>query len=1012
MHDDRVLDGRIRRELDERVLALVHTESRPLTITAGPSLGALTPFEAGQWWGPPWGTTWFRFEGEIPEHWAGRRVEAVIDLGFHPDAAGFQCEGLVVDSAGRPVQGIHPRRTNLPIAAVAGPVRIDLEAASNPTFVQFRPPTLGGADAAGRDSPLLYRFRRAELVLVDTEAEALAHDLDVLAGLRRVLPADDPRRARLGADLAGAIDLLPDVAAARHRLRPAWQPARPTSHRIVATGHAHIDTAWLWPIGETVRKCTRTFTSAVDLLDRMPDHRFSCSQAQQYAWIEERHPELFERIGHHVAGGRWIPVGGMWVEADMNLPAGESLVRQIVHGQRYFESRFGMRCTEVWIPDVFGYPAGLPQVFAAGGMRRFVTQKLSWNKQNRFPHHTFAWEGLDGTRVLTHFPPVDTYNAEVTPADCAHASHNFADHVWSSWSLMPYGYGDGGGGPTREMVERARRLGDLDGAPRVEIGSPAEFFGHVEREIAGGAPVPVWRGELYFETHRGTLTSQRRTKIGNQRCEKLLRHLELWSATAGEHADVDDLWREVLTLQFHDILPGSSIAWVHAEAEATFDRVAAELEQRIDAVVARLAPPAALANPGGGPRDEVVIVDGPVDEPVDGPHQVLTGDDEPPRYAYRAMVPGSAIVPALALEADDAVVVTERSMTNGHVAVRFDIDGHVVSMIDLSHRRELIPTGRRAAVLELAVDHPVEYDAWDVESWTVTAGVPIEDDTEIEVLDAGPLVGRMRVRRRAGESSFVVTYSLRAGSPRLDIDLDIDWQHSEHLVSIRFPLAVHADRAGCDVQFGIVERPTHDSTSWDAAKFEVCAHRFVDIAEPSFGVAVLNDGPYGHGIHAHPDHTAPGTNDIRVSLLRSARYPDPDADHGRHHIRLAVLPHGPGRAEVVAEAEAFIHPIRAVTGTATAAPDPLVTLHGDGVLIDAVKMADDRGDDPAGDLIVRLHEHLGDRRPITLVADGPITAASRCTLLEEPTSGLEVSDGIVTLTLRPFELVTLRLSRG
>ena len=360
------------------------------------------------------------------------------------------------------------------------------------------------------------------------------HDLDVLDGLMRTLALDDPRRRRLLRDIERALDLVPDVAAARHAVEAALAlPARSSAHRIVATGHAHIDTAWLWPIRETRRKCERTFASAVRLMDEYPEYRFVCSQAQQYAWIEERQPELFARIAAKVESGQWVPTGGMWVESDMNLPSGESLVRQIVHGQRYFEQHFGRRCTEVWIPDVFGYPAGLPQVFAAGGMTRFVTQKLSWNKQNRFPHHTFWWEGLDGTRVLTHFPPVDTYNAEITPAECAHAVANFSEHGWSDWSLMPFGHGDGGGGPTREMLERARRLADLDGAPRVAIGTPAEFFRNVEREIHLGAPVPVWRGELYFETHRGTLTSQIRTKLGNRRCEQLLREAELWAATSG-----------------------------------------------------------------------------------------------------------------------------------------------------------------------------------------------------------------------------------------------------------------------------------------------------------------------------------------------------------------------------------------------------------------------------------------------------------------------------------------------
>jgi alpha-mannosidase len=1018
MHDDRqVIERRIDRELWQRLMPLVHVDRRPLAVEAGPSLQELGPFEVGARWGSPWGTTWFRFSGEIPEQWAGRRVEAVIDLGFHPDAAGFQCEGMVVDERGRPVQGIHPRRTNYAVEPCPGPVTIDLEAASNPSFPQFVPSPLGDAAAADLDQPLLYRFRRAELVVIDAEAEALVHDLDVLDGLMRTLDHGDPRRARLLRQIERALDLVPDVGAARRAVGPALeQRSRSSAHHIVATGHAHIDTAWLWPVRETIRKCIRTFASATRLLRQYPEHRFSCSQAQQYAWIEERTPELFAEIVELVREGRWMPVGGMWVEADMNLPSGESLVRQIVLGQRYFEERFGMRCTEVWIPDVFGYPAGLPQVFAAGGMHRFVTQKLSWNKQNRFPHHTFWWEGLDGTRVLTHFPPVDTYNAEITPEQCAHASANFLDHAWSDWSLMPFGHGDGGGGPTREMLERARRLADLDGSPTVQVGTPAEFFDRVEAELRRGADAPVWRGELYFETHRGTLTSQIRTKLGNRRCERLLREVELWAATAGVPADVDHLWREVLTQQFHDILPGSSIAWVHADAEAVFERVAADLEQRVAGLLSQLAPgdtapggagpagaePAGaepgvtLANATSHARDEVMIVEATPDGT--GPtQQVGLG-----RTAFRAVVPAMGLAAATAIDVADRVVVTDRSMTNRHLAVRWDGDGHLVSVIDVARARELIPTDAVAAVLELAVDHPVEYDAWDLEAWTAAGGHPIGRAELVEVVAEGPLVGQMRVHRRFGPSSAVVTYTMRAGSARLDIGLEIDWHHDEHLLSMSFPLDVRADTAVCDIQFGAVARPTHPSSPWDAAKFEVCAHRYVDLAEPSFGVAVLNDGRYGHGVF---------DGRIRVSLLRAASYPDPHADQGRHEVNLALFPHGPGRAEVVREAERFNQPVRLVHGGSGAGPGvpvPVVELLvGDGVEIDAVKLADDG----SGDLVVRLHEAVGDRRAVTLRSDRRIAAASRCNLLEEPTAGLEVGDGIVALTLRPFELVTLRLTR-
>ena len=985
--DRGVVEERVTRELYERVLPLVERDRVGLSITAGPSLDEQAPFATGSAWGPPWGTTWFVFTGSVPEHWAGQRVEAVVDLGFRADAAGFQCEGLIVDEVGRPVQGIHPRRTNHRVDATPGPVTIRLEAASNPSFPQFVPSPLGSPDTAG-DAPL-YRFRRADLTLIDSGAEALVHDLDVIDGLMRTMALDDHRRPRFLRTLERALDACPDVVHARAELRPLLDTHAATSaHRVIATGHAHIDTAWLWPIREAIRKCTRTFASAVRLMDEYPEYRFSCSQAQQYAWIEERQPELFERISVKVRGGQWVPVGGMWVEADMNLPSGESLVRQIVHGQRWFEAKFGRRCTEVWIPDVFGYPASMPQVYAAGGMHRLVTQKLSWNATNRFPHHTFWWEGLDGTRVLTHFPPIDTYNAEITPTEVVQSAQRFREAAWSDWSLMPFGHGDGGGGPTREMLERARRLADIDGSPRVSIGSPAEFFEHVEREaFAGehgrGAPVPVWRGELYFETHRGTLTSQLRTKVGNRRCERLLREVELWSATLGRPADVDHLWREVLTQQFHDIIPGSSIAWVHADAERVHATVIEALEARRGALLDTLVPAGDhVVNPAAVDRDEVI-------DTVAGP--------------MRVQVHANGIAPLVAIDADDRVVVTERSMTNHHLAVRWDTDGHLISVIDVARARELLPAGAAGAVLELAPDHPVQYDAWDLESWTPDLGETVSaaggGDVTVGVIDDGPLLGRVRVTRRFGPSTAIATYTLRAGSPRLDIGVELDWQHREHLLSMAFPLDVHTDTAACDIQFGHVRRPTHPSTSWDAAKFEVCAHRYVDVSEPGFGVAVLNDGRYGHGLFG---------GRVRVSLARGAQYPDPDADRGHHTVRLALFPHGPGLDEVVAEAERFNVPVRVVSGSASSAPEPVVTLVGDGVEIDAIKLADDPAEP---DLIVRLHESVGNRTRVSVGCDRRILAASRCNLLEEPESGLEVGDGICAFTVMPFELVTLRLTR-
>lgn len=1005
MHSDRdLVEKRIRRELWERVLPLVHPDRRPLTVAAGPDLDQLEAFEPGSSWGAPWATTWFELTGDIPADWAGARVEAVIDLGFHQRAAGFQCEGLVVDVATdgtvTPLQGIHPRRTNYAVESRPGPVRLRVEAASNPMFAQFTPSPLGSLHTAG-DRPL-YRFREASIVVVDPEAEALAYDIEVLDGVMRSLASDDPRRARLLRTLAATLDRVPDIAAARQTIAPAMAEdfGDATRHRAVAIGHAHIDTAWLWPLRETMRKCTRTFASAVALMDDYPEYLFCCSSAQHHAWIEQQHPELFARIGERVERGQWIPVGGMWVEADMNLPSGESLVRQIVFGQRYFEEKFARRCTEVWIPDVFGYPAGLPQVFAAGGMHRFVTQKLSWNKQNRFPHSTFWWEGLDGTRVLTHFPPVDTYNAEITPSEFAFSIARFRDHGWSGDSLMPFGHGDGGGGPTREMLERARRLAHIDPRATLEIGTPAAMFERIEQDASLGAPVPVWRGELYFETHRGTLTSQLKTKLGNRRCERLLVEAELWSTTLGRRAEIDELWKQVLTLQFHDILPGSSIAWVHEDAERTFADIEAELQTRIGELLADAVGEGLwLANPADASIDEVVVVE----SAVTGEHVQRLADGS---IALRVTVPALGVAELAPRPVADRVVLSDTSMTNGHLAVRWDAHGSITSIIDLRAARELVPVGRLAAVLELAPDHPVEYDAWDLESWTRAAGEPLSGsrDVAVEIVDDGPLVGRVRVRRRFGPSSSIVTYELHADSRQLLVHVELDWHHDEHLLSMAFPIDVRADQAMCDIQFGVVGRPTHPSSPWDAAKFEVCAHRYVDLAEPDFGVAILNTGRFGH-------HVFDGG--VRVSLARAARYPDPGADRGHHEVTLAIRTHDAGLADVRSAAARLNAPLRVIEGGSGHVRSPIVVVTGAdgsearGVEIDAVKLADDG----SGDLIVRLHEAIGNRTRIAVATPDRIAAAWYCNLLEEVETGEEVGDGAVTLTVRPFQIITLRLRR-
>ncbi|MFE1908112.1 alpha-mannosidase [Streptomyces gardneri] len=1029
MHSkQRLTEQRLARVLDQRIRPAVHALTAPLDIAiwnvpgepVPVAEGLAAPYEPvtlGHRWGPAWTTSWFRISGRVPEEWAGRRVEAVVDIGFNFTGAGFSSEGLVYRADGTVVKALNPRNAYIPVAdpAVGGEeFTYYVEAAANPNLnddhlpshTGDRPSWLtggvgdGGPLAGGRDvgnphigrphvDAPIYQLLRLDLAVFDTEVWELAQDLDVLGGLMRELPESEPRRWQLLQTVERALDGidLQDVSgsatAAREVLRPALAaPAAPSAHRMSAVGHAHIDTAWLWPLRETVRKVARTLSNVTHLMDDHPDFRFAMSQAQQLAWLKEHRPEVYGRVQEKAKTGQFLPVGSLWVEPDTNIIGGESLARQLIHGKRFYLDEFGVETAEMWLPDTFGYNAAMPQLMKLAGVRWFLTQKISWNTTNKFPHHTFWWEGIDGTRIFSHFPPVDTYNAEITGAELAHAVRNFQDKEAASTSLLPFGYGDGGGGPTREMLARAARVEDLEGSPRVAIESPADFF---ERAHAEYPDAPVWLGELYLEFHRGTLTSQLRTKQGNRRGEHLLREAELWSATAAvrtglayPHEALDRLWKTVLLHQFHDILPGSSIGWVHREAEATHAAVTAELEA-ITAEAQR-----ALAGEG---EERVVFNASP-----------YTRDGVPALGAApRTDSPARPVAPA---PAEGGHV-----LDNGLVRVRLDDRGLVTSAYDITAAREALAPGTTANLLQLHQDFPNEYDAWDIDAFYRNTVHDLTEADSVTVEADG-----VRIVRTVGDSRIEQFLSLGEGSRRLDIDTVIDWNEREKLLKAAFPLDVRADHSSAEIPFGHVQRPTHTNTSWDAAKFEFCAHRFLHVGERGWGAAVVNDSTYGHEVTRDVRSDGGTTTTVRLSLLRAPRYPDPDSDQGRHHLRYGFVI-GADIADAVREGYGFNVPERSVPGS-SAEVVPLVATDDDAVVIDTVKLADDR----SGDVVVRLYEAYGGRATALLSTGFPLESAAVTDLLERPLAPGEDSGaarqtaaGQLSLTLRPFQIVTLRL---
>jgi alpha-mannosidase len=1011
-HDHDKAFARIDRFRRDHLLPAVRRADVDLTLSrwdapgepvsfAEASVQEFVPTRTGDAWGLPWGTSWFEVTGSVPDAWGsfetdGFRFEASMDLGFSPAKPGFQSEGLVWLPDGRIVKGLEPRNHHVPVdVSAGGTLRFYVEAASNPDFSggndfksadAFAPSPYGDPASAPRHP--LYRLGRFTVALIDTGVERLQLCVQVLAELAAELPATSPRRAEILHALENAIALLDpdDIAAgtpaALELLQPVLSsPAAASAHHLVATGHAHIDSAWLWPTRETVRKVARTFANVLNRMDEDKNLIFVASSAQQYAWVKERYPELFERVRARVAEGRFIPVGGMWVESDTNMPGGEALIRQFLLGSDFFRTEFGVETDGAWLPDSFGYSAALPQILRGVGANWFFTQKLCWNDTDVFPHSTFTWEGNDGSRVLSHQTPVNTYSSGITPRELFKAERNFREHGPASTSLLPFGFGDGGGGPTREMLERIELLHDLDGSPTIEISTPSEFFAHTREEYT--AP-PVWAGELYLEFHRGVFTSQARTKHGNRRSEHLLREAELWATTAAVLADapypydeLDAAWQTVLLHQFHDILPGSAIAWVHREAERRYAEVATALEQIIASSLHALV--------------------GTGDEP-------LTANTSP--YPIDGVSSGAISFPRFAT---DEVRVTESEggyvLSNEHLNVRTDATGLVVSVIDTASNRELIPEGTSANLLQLHVDTPSEWDAWNIDS---TYRASVRDIIAIDDL---------RLERDAnGSASVVVTRSfsrstatqrltLAPGARSVTFETTVDWHEHNKLLKLAFPLDIHTERYASETAVGHVWRPTHSNTSWDDARFEACAHRWVHVEEPGFGVGIVNDSTYGHDVTRRASGDSTPYTVVRQSLLRAALYPDPAADEGTHVFRSAlVVGNLLDTSRLGYALNGLSRPVRGSREVT-----PLVqTVGTTTVLIESVKLAQDR----SGDLIVRLVERIGGRTAAQLQLPERTREVVRVDLLERPTADAPLEwtpDEPLVVQFQPFEIVTLRI---
>lgn len=939
----------------------------------------------GRVFGPEWATFWIRGNVSVPMEWAGRRVDLIW--------IAHNCEGtLWIDGKAR--QGLNWNHGKRPDAVLVEEAKggesfsFQIELACSGLFGQWEIET-------PFDSVSPYVLDRAEIGLFDPDAWRLYFDYAVLQQLEEQIALEDStiektRGGQLLFELnrfANAYDpddrgTWDDAASSLSGLYE--QHNATTTHEMSAIGHAHIDTAWLWPLSETWRKCERTFASQIAYMDVYPDFRFACSQAQQYEAIKRRNPELYARIKERVERGQWIPTGGTWVEPDCNLPSGESLVRQFLYGQRFFEKEFGTRCAQFWNPDVFGYNAQLPQIMRLAGIRHFLTQKLSWNKFNRPRYHTFLWEALDGSQVVAHFPPADTYNADATIPEIRKNVGDYNDHDRSRHSLYVFGHGDGGGGPTKEMIEVLRRCRDVQGLPRTQMRTPAEFFELLESDCPHP---PRMVGELYFEYHRGTYTSQAEIKQNNRRAEFLLHDIEFLGAMAARRAEgvhpgdeLQRLWKVVLLNQFHDILPGSSIRQVYDESASQFAdvfRSGRELRNRLAAQFVGKGDERVPINTLG--FDRRGVVDGPDGEPV-----FITA----PMYAAGRIS-----------EHETDVTLVERDgyfvFDNAYLTAKIDESGKLVGLFDKIAQREAL--SEPGNMFELYEDLPLKYDAWEIEPYHVETKTVCDGAISATVSSTSALRAEVAFEYRIGDASRITqNIRLDASSKRLEFHCYVDWHESHKLLKVMFPVNVRALDATYEMQFGHVQRPTHFNTTYDLARFEVPAHKWMDLSEHDFGVALLSDSKYGFSAYQ---------NEMRMTLLRSPKSPDPDCDMGAHHFAFALMPHYGSWQSAGVVREAFAFNKQVVWAKGNPSKRSLVRVEDNNLVLDTIKRAED-----SDALILRFYEAHGARGAARVRLDLPFSEAVFCNILEDDGEPAPVADaGVIIVEYTAFQIITVKV---
>lgn len=812
---------------------------------------------------------------------------------------------------------------------------------------------------------------------------------------------------------------------------------------IYCVGHTHIDCAWLWTLRVTEDKAVRSFSTVLELMKEYPKYVFMSSQPQLYKYVKKNAPDVYEQIKERVKEGRWEPDGGMFVEADCNIASGEALVRQFVHGQRFFKEEFGVDNEILWLPDVFGYSAALPQILQKCGIPYFMTTKISWNEFNKMPYDTFEWEGIDGSRVLTHFVPTrdynkaaveggtetehfTTYNGYINPSQMKGAWARYSQKYLNEEVLCSFGFGDGGGGPTKDMLENQRRLAKgLPGMPRTKMSTAKEFFHVLDKQVTGKKYLPTWVGELYLEYHRGTYTSMARNKKFNRKAEFAYQNEEMYAMldaqTAGgayPEKELHEGWEVILRNQFHDILPGSSIKEVYDDSKAEYEGIFAENKALTDATLAHIAagvkaPKHSLVvyNPNSAAAYDLVTFTVPegMGEPAvyDGETKLAVQKTADGAYVFFAAgVPGKGYktynVKEEAADTTPTMEVSTKVMENEFFKVEYNEKGQFAKIYDKKAERDVLKPGEAGNVIVSYEDRPHNYDAWDVNNYYTEKSWDIDQVSAMEVVENGPVRACVKVERKYLDSTITQFIYLYHDIPRIDIKNVIDWKEHQIFVKDYFPIDVHTNEATFDIQYGNVKRDTHDNTSWDFAKFEVCHHKWMDVSEDGYGVSMLNDCKYGVGVR---------NGVIGMSMLKSAIHPNPEADKELHEFTYSIYPHQGGwrEAGTVKQAYQINNPLTCSwkeNEGGTLAPEySLVSSDQDNAVIEVVKKAED-----SDAVIVRLYECYNRRTPVTLIFGKELTSVVECNMMEEGADPVEFTGNQATFEMKPYEIKTLKVT--